>query len=341
MSDLKSLNEYVGYLKYSGKDVEDGCLDAKKAAEALLGLNEFLRYFIQKEEPSLQKIDFEIPVRIQKGSWDVWIKELITPQNIITTAGTAYLIPLLAKAAQDGFLETGPVKDIKAIGKAVGVVVKAIKSSQWMIRIASHLQTFSKQVFKRVQSSSQLTQNQGEWFLVIQNDEKEVLSIPQKYVDLYLECPEGIFKKNASIVSIERILKIGFYLESEIHEIVITEAQKPIFCKESEPDTTLFPELQEGDFVSLEGIITKVNEKANTIGFEYKEHVLLCKPEKGHLSAFKGKIVSREQRIFPRLKIIGVISRLDKKGKVKEKPEIIFSDFIPIESGENSQLNMF
>ena len=38
--------KYIGYLKYSGKSVEDGLMDARKSAEALLGFDEVLRYFI-------------------------------------------------------------------------------------------------------------------------------------------------------------------------------------------------------------------------------------------------------------------------------------------------------
>ena len=40
--------KYIGYLKYSGKSIEDGLLDARKSAEALLGFDEILRYFVTK-----------------------------------------------------------------------------------------------------------------------------------------------------------------------------------------------------------------------------------------------------------------------------------------------------
>lgn len=64
-------------IKYEGKLVEDGFLDARKAGEALWGIDESLRYFIYQEEPQVQKIEFEIPVRIQKGSW-----EALFPSNL-------------------------------------------------------------------------------------------------------------------------------------------------------------------------------------------------------------------------------------------------------------------
>ncbi len=58
--------EYIGYLKYEGKLVEEGLLDARKAAQALLGFDEAIRFFVGQQSPLLRDLDFELPVRLRK-----------------------------------------------------------------------------------------------------------------------------------------------------------------------------------------------------------------------------------------------------------------------------------
>ena len=65
--------EYLGFFKYDGQSVAEGYLDARKSAEALLGVDEAVRYFVAKQIPGLRNADYELPVRIQKGSWEALI----------------------------------------------------------------------------------------------------------------------------------------------------------------------------------------------------------------------------------------------------------------------------
>ena len=60
----------IGYLKYSGSKTRNGVMAARDAADALLGLDEIVRYFVITENPSLENKDFEIPVLVNKGSCD-------------------------------------------------------------------------------------------------------------------------------------------------------------------------------------------------------------------------------------------------------------------------------
>ena len=115
---MNQKEKYIGYIKYSGKSVEDGLLDIKKSAEALLWFDEILRHFILIEDPTLSEIEFEIPIRIKKGSWEALIPETI--HGWILAIGTIaaahhYLVGVAKKAATDGIFETGPAKDIKKI----------------------------------------------------------------------------------------------------------------------------------------------------------------------------------------------------------------------------------
>jgi hypothetical protein len=51
----------IGFLRYEGKMVEGGLLDAKSAARALNGFDFSLRYFISVQRPALADIDLPIP----------------------------------------------------------------------------------------------------------------------------------------------------------------------------------------------------------------------------------------------------------------------------------------
>src|SRR5438552_112833 len=75
------IGSVFAFIKYDGELVEDGFLDARKAGEVLIGIDETLRYFIHQENPNIKKLEFEIPVRIRKGSWEAYF----LPENIDAT----------------------------------------------------------------------------------------------------------------------------------------------------------------------------------------------------------------------------------------------------------------
>ena len=106
-------NDYLGYIKYEGEAIESGYLDARKSAEALIGIDEVIRYFVYQEDPELNTIQFEIPVRIRKGSWEALIPHNIE-QWIITAAGAGivtYTTTALKKMAENDFKDK-KLKDI-------------------------------------------------------------------------------------------------------------------------------------------------------------------------------------------------------------------------------------
>ena len=327
--------KYIGYLKYYGESsVKDGLLDMRKSAEALVGFDEILRYFLVKEDPSLNRREFEIPVRISKGSWQVVIPEIIdklfSPTGIGATAATIYLSATAKKAAEDGLFNTGAAKDIKATFRA------AIKSAQWMIKIASHVGSMTKKQFENVKID-QATQK-----IKIPNGKGEMLNTPKKYLDLYSKCPKELFSKNASIIETERSLEIGVFEEGEDEKVSITEKEKIIFYIENNNDEDgeiVLPELKHGQAVELEGIITRATENANTIGFQYGDHVIICMPQSGSIAQYKARIVSKaEGHVFSKAKITGTVDRTDKFGGFKEKrPTIVFTEIISLEKRDTKQ----
>jgi hypothetical protein len=70
-------NETLAYLKYDGELTDEGYLDIKKSADVLYGFDKSLRYFLYQENHAIQDIEFEIPVKIRKGSWEALIPDSI------------------------------------------------------------------------------------------------------------------------------------------------------------------------------------------------------------------------------------------------------------------------
>ncbi|MBT6069002.1 hypothetical protein HOG48_04565 [Candidatus Peregrinibacteria bacterium] len=326
--------KYIGYLKYSGEAVKDGLLDTRKAGEALLGFDDILRFFLLKEDPTLEEIEFDIPVRIKKGSWEALIPDTVEAWILTSAAAipvATYTAAIAAKAGTDGFLETGIAKDLKKTFKV------AIEALQWAVKIASHVGTMAKKKFE----NAKIDQTSEGILIKITNDQGEILSVPKKYFDLFTACPEKLFSKNAKLIGKGRTLNFGVFEDGERIEVSITEKEKFIFCKKEDKEDILFPDLVHGQYVELEGGITRGNERTNTLGFEYKDHVLTCKPSENNIATYKSRIISQEEgHFFPPVRLKGVIDRKDKNGEFKEKrPMIIFSDIIPLEKeGPNQSL---
>ncbi len=325
--------QYLGYIKYEGKGVERGVFDARKSAQALLGFDQAVRYFAAKEEPYLLDKDYELPVEIKKDSWDIFLpmlQKLMTPEGVTGIAVATYATKSVAKAATDGLFETGLSKDIQKIFQG------AMVSMQWVVKIAKHVGSFKRDIV--------INHNLEEDKVEIVNANNETLVTPRKYFERYKACPENILDKLAENVINKRVLKIGAFNQEEIEEVVIDESSKAIFYsgeidKEVEDDT-LCPELQDGEYVEIDGTITKVNERANTLGFQYQGYILSIEPASGNVTEYKGQILSDErEHIFRQARIYGRVSRVGKKGEFLKKPKIIFTSLIP--KNENKDDTLF
>jgi hypothetical protein len=310
--------KYIGSLKYCGKLVDHGMLDARKSAQALTGFDEAIRFFAIIQNPKFQEIDLELPVKIRQGSWEAYIPDAIFwAKTIAGITGTAYLAKAAQKMAENDFENVG----IKTI------LSKSLEAVQWVIRIGKHLGTISIKKFEQVKFRKENTE------IGIPNNDGQILWVPKYYLDLYSKCPKNLLEKIVALVEEERQLYLGANISGETVVENVSSRHKFIFIPENETDI-LFPELVHGMEVKLQGEVTRGNETTNTMGFRYNEHILTAYPKTGSIVRFK-------ECLFLEADIYGSISRLDENGEIKAKrPKIIFTDIKPIER-KSSNLPLF
>lgn len=321
-------NDSLGYLSYSGESIQNGIFDARQSATALLGFDNLMRYFIKIENPELRDVDFNFPVKVKEGSWTIEIPDNIGSLLLIIGSGGfvgCYLKELAKKAGSDGFLETGPVKDVKKI------IQGAINLVKWCVKIRKHLKN------RRVEETINLTND-----TVKLSVDNKILEVPIKIYTLYAKLPNGIFNNISEAISENVSLTIGERLDDgKFDKAHITYAEKSYFYTKSNDDSEiLFPELKDGQYVELDGEITRNNGKTNTIGFEYKGHILTCEPDKNQsLTKFKNQIISKsDDRFFSSVTIYGLIDRSEGTGN---RPKIKFTKIVPKEVLYVEQQDLF
>ncbi|WP_175773780.1 hypothetical protein [Burkholderia multivorans] len=311
--------EFVGFVKYDGKRLESGAFDARKSAKALIGFDEALRHFILAQAPDLRDIEFEVPVRIEKGSWIASIPTDISTlfQLGLGIAATAYVTNAAKKMAEKDFDGVG-FKDI---------FKTALEALKWIARIGKHLGNLNKRQFDDVKFK------ENNKLIGIPNESGEYLYLPIKYLELYAHCSPKILEKLAANIDTETTLSIGVLVDGKIDQEIITAREKSIFSDEEEEltDELLFPELVHGAAVALTGEVTRENKTSQSMGFKYQGHILTAYPETRNIVPYK-------PMLFETCRLIGVVDRIDEKGRIGAKrPKLIFSSLEPV-SGQNRDL---
>ncbi|MFA7381350.1 MAG: hypothetical protein WC150_12905 [Bacteroidia bacterium] len=305
--------ENIAYISYKGHLVESGYLDARKSAEALTGIDEIIRYFLFQEDPSLQELHIEVPIKIQKGSWEALIPHNIE-EWIKTAVGlgiTTYSTTALKKLAENDFKDK-KIKDI---------FIGAFKGIRWVLKIASHLGSMA---IKKIENAK--FEGDNTW-VTITNEVGESILVPYKYLEIYVSCPDKIFARVTNVIEDGRILAIGLNSsdnEDDGKEIQINATQKWIFTSKDTNNDILFPDLVHDMYIEIEGHVTRGNENSNTIGFEYNKHILTCMPAQGN-------IINYKPLLFTNCIIKGYVDRLGVDGEINEKrPRIRFLDLVEI-----------
>lgn len=309
--------KYIGYIKYEGILVEDGLMDARKQAKALLGFDSALRYFIAKRAPDFRNIDFEIPVRVRKGSWEALIPETVAGwvQAGLGVVATAYFTKAAQKMADKDFEDFG-ITDLFRM---------AIDAMKWFARIGKHMGNVSIREFKNIRFNDDLTK------IGLINEEGVVLFVPKHILDLYVSTNPRLLESIAENIQNGRSLAIGSVRAGEIDEEVVEVAHKFIFCDEDAEieEDVLFPELVHGEYVVLEGEVTRENKTSNSMGFKYNDHILTAYPE-------NDSIVRYKPLLFLKCRLFGTVNRIDETGRIgSRRPKLYFSNLEPLEEDQD------
>jgi hypothetical protein len=308
---LPNSQEYIGFVEFTGKGVQEGLLDARKQAKALIGFDSSLRFFVGMQIPELQKADYDIPVRVEKGSWQVLIPENIEAWIKLwaSTAVLAYLTSAAAKTAQNDFADVG-LKDIFR---------RSLEGIQWFIKIGKHLGELGKRKFEKVRWRNNNTE------VGIPNGEGQYLFVPKGFLEWFVQAPKSLITDLAEVISTSRQLNVSLIYPDHVETVSVTQNDRHVFFFKEESEEMLFPDLKHGQHIALEGLVTRGNENSNSIGFLYCEHILTCYPSKGSIVRFKSAL-------FLECKITGTITRCDKFGNMSDpRPKIIFDDLVPLE----------
>lgn len=312
-------NEFIGFVKYIGERLDSGAFDARKSAKALLGFDDALRHFIEVQMPELRGVDFEIPVKIEKGSWIASIPSDIGTlfQLGMGVVATAYFTNAAKKMAEKDFGDVG-FRDVFKV---------ALEAIKWVAKIGKHLGGLAQRKFDNVKFAD------NNELIGIPNEKGDYLFVPKRYLDLYVGCSPRILDKLASNIDPTIVLSIGVVIDRVIEEELITINDKAIFTEEEADlsENVLFPELIHGESVVLEGEVTRENKTSHSMGFKYQGHILTAFPDTGNIVPFKSML-------FDNCRLIGTVNRIDEHGRIGAKrPKLIFSHLEPI-SGRNGDL---
>jgi hypothetical protein len=89
---------------------------------------------------------------------------------------------------------------------------------------------------------------------------------------------------------------------------------------EDEPQAPILPELQNGQYVTLSGYVSRGNQNTGTIGFQYNGHTVTCEPKNGMVSDYIGAH-------YKNCEITGYVIRTPREevelGK-RDRPKLIF-----------------
>jgi hypothetical protein len=304
--DSEDDNEEVGSIKYEGKAVAPGVLDAGKAGMALTGLDELLRYFNSRQSPELAKLDYEIPVRVREGSWEA----------VVVTGASAFAVAYMLRAANEI-----AKRDFEGVGLR-DAFKKSMQAIVYLIRLAKHTSKLKGWLVENMRWQNNNTE------VGIPNEEGQYEYFPTEFLDWYSSLPVQTIRKIVDVVESERELVVDASTNQILLRETITIREKRIFIGELDEDMdneVLFPELEHDAEVKLEGRLTRGNAETNTFGLEYLGHILNCMPE-------SGSVVQHKHALFLQCVVEGRITRLSKNHLVAERrPTIIVRRVTPLE----------
>ena len=306
----------IGSIKYEGKAVQPGILDAGKAGMALTGFDELLRYFNSRQSAEWAKIEYEVPVHVRNGSWEA---------VLLAAAGvgaSAFTMTYVAGAAKEM-----AKRDFEGVGFR-DVFKKSMQALVYFVRLAKHTSKLKGWMLENLKWRKDNSE------VGIPNQEGKYEYFPAEFLNWYSSLPPKTIRKLAEVIEEERTLIVSV-TENEVSvQETVTIREKRIFMgtEEEIDEEFLFPELEHGAQVKLEGRLTRGNAETNSFGLEYMGHILNCIPE-------SGSVVQYKHALFLRCVVEGVITRLHKSHIIAERrPTIIVERVTTLEQDKSFSL---
>jgi hypothetical protein len=309
--------EELGFVKYSGKSLIDGVIDAGSAGSALVGLDEAVRFFISQQSLDFSTFQYDVPVQTRTGSWEAVV---VASAAVGGAFALGYAKKAGEKLAENDFKDLG-LKD---------VLKKSMSALQTLAKLIKH--TRRSRNWDRVRIEPSLGTNT----VLVANDNGDELSIPIEYFRWYQQLPPRLLVKMTSVIRADRVLTIGVVRAAGVEEVTIVEEEKSLFNQSQEDEyeePLLFPELHHGAEAKLEGRLIRGSEASNSVGLEHMGHVINCVPAHGNIRQYKAAL-------FLRCKVEGKITRHAKNRFVADRrPTLIVEKVTPLEI--DGQMGLF
>ena len=299
MGKTHNYSDFLGYIRVDGPDIEGDHVDLQTIKHAVDGTDRMLRHFLGRHASLDPQAKVNFPIEIRRGCWEIVIPVTAALTYVVGRPVSTYLNEAAKELAKND-THGKTTKD---------VIVAAIKSAQHAVRIAKHLGTMKHkhQLDARVRNADHIE---------IKNSNGETVVVTKKALEDYQTAPKDTFSDLSYPAVNERSVRIGYVEAGKAVDQVITSGVRDIFYYPEEEKEELFPELKHGMAVDLEGLVTRGNQRTNTIGFEYKGHILTCLPINNYVSNFL-------QAHYKKCTMRGMVSR-ENNGEEIGRPRIHF-----------------
>lgn len=326
----KENNDYKdgeAFVKIDDDHLAPGEVDLGAARLLLEGTQEAMNYLLKREDSSLaKKENIDYPIITREGSWEI----LIPFGTFVAGAvGGAFIKGLNSYASVVG----AKIGEKQLAAKETREIFEnAFKKLDIIIKIAQHLGVIDR----KQPLNTRIVDYQSKKVLLI-NNEGNVLSTTLDEIQVYLECPQKLFRSLASVVTDHRTVTIGYMSQGTVIQSIIDRDTKEIFAPDEDQHEPILPELQDGQYVTLRGYVSRGNQITNTIGFKYKDHVITCEPTEKLITGY----INAHYKMCDISGVITRTSKLEVEHGKTDRPKIKFDRLIVVpEVGMTSQLSM-
>ena len=245
-----------------------------------------------------------IPIRVSEGS--VFAEFLDSAQVwLLAAAGlaaTAYVTAAATQIAKNDFRDASLRK----------LVLRAVSRLANVVKIGLHVGGMGVPEFKGTRWRDENRE------VGIPGIDGEYLYVPAEDLEAYVRFDGKILADLVQPVTQEVTLTIAVIKDGIPDEVTIKASSRHVFTPEvdEEDSAELFPELEHAQAVELTGLVTRGNSGTNSIGLQYKGHILDCHPKRGTVKRFR-------DCVFEQSTVKGVVNRLAADGTRMKKPKLV------------------